>query len=185
MSLHAICAGMPYNVYALISVSIFAFVHLIAERARKSFSGWFLSAGGGIALAYVFIDLLPKLCLNDQVVSHAGIFPYVERHVFIMALLGFLLFFSIDRIHTRMGERETFWISIASYSLFNFLVGYAVVDQENPEVQPLGLFTFAMALHYFVNDSTLCEEHGDQYSKEGKWWLILSLFLWMDDRHIH
>lgn len=52
-----------------------------------------------------------------------------------------------------------------------------MVDINNPEVQPLALFTFAMSLHYFTNDYALSETYGDAYRKRGKWILIASLFL--------
>ena len=94
-----------------------------------------------------------------------------------MALAGFLLFFVVDRSHTVLKGKGPFWLSLASYALFNFLVGYAVVDKDDPEVQPLALFTFAMSLHYFTNDYSLSESHGEEYRKKGRWILIASLFL--------
>lgn len=173
---------MPYPVLALISVVVFALVHFWAEKTRqlnRVTHGKLLSIGGGVSIAYVFVDLLPKLGKGDQIVRQAfsGIFPYVEKHVYVMALVGFLLFFIVGRSHTFLKGNGRFWLSLASYALFNFFVGYAVVDKNDPEVQPLILFTFAMALHYFINDFTLTEDHGEEYSGMGKWLLILSLFL--------
>lgn len=173
---------MPYSAYAFLSVCIFAFVHLWAEKTRS----WpflpqskFLSTGGGVAIAYVFVDLLPKLGKNDQLVRQAlsGVFPYFEKHVYVMALLGFLLFFFVSRKESVFGNRGSFWLSLFSYALFNFLVGYAVVDKNNPEVRPLALFTFAIALHYFVNDYSLSKEQSFFYDRVGKWMLIIALFL--------
>lgn len=173
---------MPYTALAFISVTVFALVHLFAQRIFKMRAvshGRLLSAGGGVAIAYVFVDLLPKLSKSDVVVSKAlsDIFPYFERHVYVMALAGFLLFFIVSRSHTFLKDQGRFWLSLSSYTLFNFLVGYAVVDKNDPEVQPLILFTFALALHYFVNDYTLTKEHGKEYSDCGRWLLIVSLYL--------
>lgn len=173
---------MSYPVFALISVVIFSLVHLFAEKTRQLDTvvhGKFLSIGGGVAIAYVFIDLLPKLSKSDQVVTEAlyGIFPYFERHAYIMALAGFLLFFVVARSHTFLRGEGRFWLSLGSYALFNFLIGYAVVDKDNPEVRPLALFTFAMALHYFATDYSLTKEHGDIYSRFGRWVLIVCLYL--------
>ena len=94
-----------------------------------------------------------------------------------MALFGFLLFFVVDRAQTSTSSASAFWLSLFSYSLFNFLIGYAVADPNNPEVKPLALFTLAIAMHYFTNDYSLSEAHGEDYTKFGKWILILSLFL--------
>lgn len=173
---------MPYPVLSFAAVFIFAMVHLFAVKAQQlSFltHGRLLSAGGGVAIAYVFIDLLPKLSASDLIVTKAfsGVFPYFERHVYITALLGFLLFFVVDRAQNPVPSKKAFWLSLASYSLFNFLIGYAVVDKDNPEVKPLLLFTIAIAMHYFTNDYSLNEAHGEYYRRYGKWILILSLFL--------
>lgn len=174
---------MPYAVVSLIAVIIFALVHLWAEKTRtlNFFThSRFLSAAGGVAIAYVFVDLLPKLSETDRIVKEVfeRIFPYFERHVYVMAMLGFLLFFAVDRSKFLLSNRSAyFWLSLSSYAFFNFLVGYATVDKTNPEVQPLFLFTFAMALHYFMNDYALCREHGDEYRYLGRWILIASLFL--------
>lgn len=174
--------ALPYPIIAFMSVVVFACVHLFASylsRINTVLHGRFLSVGGGIAIAYVFIDLLPKLCEADIVVREAfmGFFPYFERHVYIMALCGFLLFFLVDRVQRTSWQQASFCLSLTSYALFNFLVGYAVTYKDDPDIQPLALFTFAMALHYFTNDYTLSMEHGASYNRFGRWILVASLFL--------
>lgn len=173
---------MFYSIEAFISITVFGLVHFFAGKAwslDRTIQGRLLSIGGGVSISYVFVDLLPKLCQNDVIVkkAFAGVFPYVERHVFIMALAGFLLFFIVDRSNSHLNEAKDYRLSFISYAFFNFLVGYAVADKDNPEVHPLGLFTFAMALHYFINDFSLSKSHGKVYDKPEKRLLILSLFL--------
>lgn len=173
---------MSYPLLALISVIIFASIHLWANQAKKITClqhGRFLSAGGGIAIAYVFVDLLPKLSESDDLIRNTfkEMIPFIERHAYVMALIGFLLFFMTDRSRTVLKKPSAFWLSLSSYALFNFLIGYAIVDKSNPEVQPLVLFTIAIALHYFVNDYELNETYGEIYQKKGKWVLIAALFL--------
>lgn len=173
---------MIYSIAATISVVIFALVHLFAQQTSKlkciSHSR-FLSVGSGVAIAYVFLDILPKLSKNDSIVSDAlwKIFPYFEKHVYIMALIGFLLFFIVDRSQKLTNRYAFTYLSLGSYALFNFFIGYAIVDRNNPEVQPLVLFTIAITLHYFMTDYSLSELHGDLYTKKGKWVLIAALFL--------
>ncbi len=174
---------MSYTALTFISTIIFVMIHLWAGKMQllldHKVQGRFLSAGSGIAIAYVFIDLLPKLAKSDLIVRRAleGLLPYFERHVYIMALMGFLLFFIVDQKPSFLKKQGFFWLSLLSYILFNFLVGYAIVDKNNPEVKPLALFTIAMAFHYFNNDFSLNKEHGKAYQRVGKWLLILSLFL--------
>lgn len=177
---------LPHPFQSLIAIIIFSLVHLFANKANLlNFTAHsrFLSLGSGVAISYIFVDLLPKLSKNDSVVRGAlgPIFPYFERHVYVMALLGFLLFFIVDRSQKLLEKQSVYFLlSLSSYAFLNFLVGYAVVDKNNPEVKPLVLFTFAMTLHYFMNDYSLREAHGEQYDRFGKWILIASLCLgWM------
>lgn len=174
---------MPYPLKAFCAIVVFSIIHLFADRTRKLEKFWhgaFLSACGGVSIAYVFIDLLPKLSKSDQLVRSTliGVFPFLEKHVYIMALGGFLFFFAIDRLQKSSKNNVGFVaLTMSSYAFFNFLVGYAVVDKDNPEFQPLLLFTFAMGLHYFVNDYTINEKHKTEYHDFGKALLICSLFL--------
>lgn len=172
---------MPYAIFSFISVVIFALVHLFAKNTRALDSvthGRFLSICGGVAIAYVFIDILPKLAENDLIIQKilSGVFPYIERHIYVMALFGFLLFFTINRSHTLLSGKGKIYVSLFSYALFNFLVAYAVADENNPEVKPWALFTIAIALHYFTNDYSLYREHKQEYGAFEKGVLIFSLF---------
>jgi len=173
---------MTYHLLAFLSVLIFACIHLLAEKFKEmgwTIHGSLISIGGGISIAYVFIDLLPKLSSSNVLVSQtlSGVIPYFERHVYIMALCGFLLFFFVDRIEKDQNHKKAFWLSLSSSALFNFLIGYAVTDQNNPEVRPLFLFTLALAMYYLANDYSLTKVHRKIYKKQGRWILILSLFL--------
>lgn len=173
---------MAYHLIALIAVIIFSLIHLFANQTNKlsiKTRSQFLSMAGGVAIAYVFVNLLPKLAKSDLIVQQAfaGVFPYFERHVYIMALAGFLLFMVVDKSPHFLRGKGSFLLSLISYAVFNFFVGYAVVDKNDPEVQPLLLFTIAMGLHYFGNDFTLTEEHGREYQSYGKWILVFSLLL--------
>lgn len=172
-----------YPFQSLLAVLLFATVHLLANKARHFdhfFRGRLLSIGGGIAVAYVFVDLLPKLSRHEPIVTKLikPLFPYFERHVYVMALIGFLLFFVVDRSKNKYaGKPGYFYLSLSSYALLNLLIGYAVVDIDNPEVRPLMLFSIAIALHYFVMDYALTETLGAQYDQVAKWILVAFLGL--------
>ncbi len=173
---------MPYILLAFISCCMFASVHIFAQKTAQlnpSSQARLLSFGGGVAIAYVFIDLLPKLAKSDLLVRALlqGFFPYFERHVYILALAGFLLFYLVERSSSFDSKKASFWLSFGSCALFNFLIGYAVADKNNPEVRPLVLFTCAIALHYFTIDYSFNKSHPLEYQEFGKWLLIAALFL--------
>ena len=65
---------ISHSTLALISIIIFSFVHIFAERIGQtglSFHARVLSAGGGVSIAYVFIDLLPTLSKGDVLVKES------------------------------------------------------------------------------------------------------------------
>lgn len=170
---------MEYGFSSFLAVLLFMGVHLFAHRAEE----WgdrkharLLSFGGGVAIAYVFIDLLSKLGISQSEVSKAleGFFPFFERHVYVLALLGFLVFFVVEKNER---SKKGYWLSLGSYAIFNFLVGYAVADKDDPEVQPLVLFTLAMALHFFTNDFSLSRTYEGIYHRSGRWILAAALVL--------
>ena len=166
---------MLYPALAFIAVVVFALTHLWAEKLGKLdkfLQGKLLSLGGGVAIAYVFIDILPRLAK-----SHYTFQFLFEKHVFVMALAGFMLFYLVDKGPGLVQKKRAMRFSTLCYALFNFLIGYAVVDKSNPEVHPLLLFTFAMALHFLTNDYSLTKSQGEGYVKKGKWLLISCLFL--------
>ena len=173
---------MAYPLQSLLAIIIFSLVHLFANKARNlsaSSHSRFLSIGSGIAIAYVFIDILPKLSKHEPLVNSAiwKFFPYFERHVYVMALLGFLLFYMVDRSNKYFSNPNiSFYLSISSYALLNLLIGYAVVDIDNPEVKPLVLFTIAISLHYFTIDYSLTETFKNKYDHVARYILIACLF---------
>lgn len=175
-----------YHYQSFVAVMLFAFVHLFAQHAQRfnyDFRRRFLSIGSGIAIAYVFIDIMPKISKFERIVNSAikPLFPYFERHVYVMALCGFLLFFIVDRSKNLLDNKPAFlYLTIGSYALFNLFIGYAVADADNPEVRPLVLFTIAIGLHYFANDYSLSETLGSAYDHAAKWILVSFLiFGWL------
>lgn len=172
-----------YHVYSLLAVTLFSVIHLYGNQWLSASSqipkNYIYSIGGGVAIAYIFIDLLPKLCIGDFLVTAAvrDYMPFLEKHVYILALSGFILFYLVDKAQDSAVGLE---LSLVSYGFFNFLVGYAIADPFNPEVRPLLLFSFAIGLHLFVNDHSLKEKLGEGYQQRERWILSSALYLgWM------
>lgn len=170
---------MAYHLQAVLSIAALCMIHLFANRAQ--YLGWlwhgrFLSFAGGVSFTYVFVSLLPELARGQAVIDAAGIFPYLEKHVYLIALLGFLFFYSAQNISSSDHFKDFgFFASMASYAFFNLLIGSAIADSNNPDVRPLFLFTLAMGLHYFVNDHNLREVHQNLYENFGRWLLTIAL----------
>jgi hypothetical protein len=158
----------------LISVVILAGIHLFANRL--SVLGWvwrgkFLSFASGLSFAYIFIDLLPALEKGSSVLKRTfgDAVPYLDRHTYLIALVGVLVYYGVQ---LKEKSKKTNWLSICSYLLFNFFIGVSLSDTNNPEIQPLALFTLAMGMHYFVRDHLT----GVSEKQGAIWALIAALF---------
>jgi zinc transporter ZupT len=143
----------------------------------------FLSAAGGISVAYVFAHLLPDLAAAQEAVSEdaEGLLPFAEDHAYLVALAGLSLFYGVERAstssrrtrHEPAGEDATspavFWFSTATFALYNGMIGYLLVHGEQESWNELALFVVALGLHFVINDSGLREHHKRAYSDVGRW----------------
>jgi zinc transporter ZupT len=184
----------------LAAAAFLAVVHLAAgripahdERAR---SRW-LSLAGGVSVAFVFMILLPELAASHRVLNReaAGSFVLLQRDAYLLALLGVLAFYGLDRVmilgraRRHPGGRGSvgtalFWAHITAFALYNALIGYVIAHGGNPEIGNLSLFTIAVALHFTANDHAMRSHHRREYDRVGRWilapapllgWLLGSL----------
>lgn len=171
-----------------------AVIHLFAGRLRFldvfPRSRW-LSAAGGISVAYVFVHLLPDLAKEQETIREAAgeSFDFLEYHVYLVSLVGLATFYGLERAAkvSRGRKREArkedsteagvFWLHVASFTLYNALIGYLILHREEPGLQSLLLFTFAMGVHFVVNDFALRRDHKAAYERAGRWVLVLGIFV--------
>ncbi|MFD2248188.1 hypothetical protein [Pontibacter ruber] len=170
-----------------------AIIHFFANKLR--FLGgvprsiW-LSAAGGVSVAYVFLHLFPELGEGqehvERVLSRVG--SFLSHHVYLMALIGLVIFYGLERMvvenrykYQKKKEEEPrhghgiFWLHIGSFALYNALIGYILYQREEGSVQNMLLFSVAMALHFIVNDFGLQEHHQESYRRVGRWVLVAAL----------
>lgn len=169
-----------------VSVVSFILIHLFIAKLRFLSgiprSRW-LSIAGGISVAYVFLHLLPELGEHQEVIAGATdeSLAFLENHVYLIALLGLTVFYGLDRLALISRKRPDeqlrddtaipgiFWIHIASFGLYNVLIGYLLLHRETSGIQPLIFFAIAMALHFVVSDYGLREHHPRMYDRFGRW----------------
>ncbi|WP_266076450.1 hypothetical protein [Haladaptatus caseinilyticus] len=168
---------------------LLAGVHLVTGEVR-SFrvvprSSW-LSMAGGASVAYVFVHILPELKGGTVLASVPLFFGFVERHVYIVALFGFSLFYGLERLAQTAGDEaaserkaddDIFWLHIGSFTAYNALIGYLLVHREQPGQVNLLLYAVAMGLHFVVNDYGLREFHHQIYDRLGRWLLAGSVIV--------
>ncbi len=171
--LATICMG------ALLLAHLFAgkirFIHYIPRSPV-------LSAASGISVAYVFIHVLPELISRSEHIARRmeGWLGFLEHHSLIMALLGFTAFYGLDRLALLSRKKPegpapdhatapVFWIHLGSFALYNSLIGYILLNLEEPTWANLVLYTIAVGMHFVVNDFALRDHHHHVYDRLGRW----------------
>lgn len=139
------------GLFSLATLALIHFLSLSESLNKMFFKKKFIAFAAGVSLSYVFIDLLPAIDKGEAIFKgHLGTaIPYLNRHSYIIALLG-LLFYAW--IGSKKNKGTHSWLELSGYLFFNFVIGAALSDSQNPELQPLFLFTIAIGLHYFIRD---------------------------------
>jgi zinc transporter ZupT len=174
----------------LASLILFVLVHVLGGRldflAATPRSVW-LSAAGGVSVAYVFMHLLPELAdhqetIRERAAESAGLLTSLESHAYMIALIGLGLFYAVERF-ARSAARQrgeaggeqrpaaVFWTHLSAFAIYNVLIGYLLVHREETDLRGLIIYAVAMGLHFVVNDQGLRRQHGTTYHRYGRWLL--------------
>jgi len=151
----------------------------------------YISAAAGISVAYIFIDVLPELEVQRQVLVRAAggaELLFAEQRIYALALLSFVVIYGLEhmvlvnREHRRKsvaaGDADAvFWLQLAGYAAYSALIGYLVIERAERGVLPLVAYTFAMAVHFLIVDHALEEEHGRAYQAWGRRLLAASVLV--------
>lgn len=170
-------------IVALCWVLPFAFGGRVRFGGSRSRRAW-LSAAGGSAIAYVFVDLLPEMQHMQERFSAAAAttgraFPFPHYRVYTSALAGFLLFYSLEHIVAASrspvdGERREergaiYWAQILGFAVYGGLMAYLLREDADSRALALVPYGFAMFCHLWIVDHALREEHGRRYDESGRW----------------
>lgn len=164
----------------------FAAVHVLSPRLgfldTVPRSRW-LSLAGGLSIAYVFVHLLPELAYHQR--AFFGGTEEGDARVYLLALIGLLVFYSLERLARRSGHRRgpetarrsagVFWLHLASFALYNGLIGYLLLHREDPSIGGLTMYGLALGAHFVVNDRALQHVHGTDYRTYGRWILAAAV----------
>lgn len=130
------------------------------------------SFGGGMAITYVFMHLLPEL----EHIESLGLFP-----MHLISLFGFLIFYGAQRwVWSAMQNHDQrhhggFWIQIAFVSLYNFLLIYSIPEQFEEDILFTLIYVIAMGLHLLSSDHHLSEKYPRLFHHYGRFILIAAI----------
>ena len=183
---------------SLAAAIVFVGAYLVGRRIGSSESRerfWshrrFVSAAAGISVAYIFIDVLPELEVQRQVlVKTAGdtALLFAEQRIYALALLSFVIIYGLEHMVLVNRERRSksvaagegdavYWLQLTGYAAYSALIGYLVIERAVRGVLPLVAYTFAMAVHFLIVDHALEEEHGRAYQARGRRLLAASVLV--------
>ena len=136
----------------------------------------------GMAVAYVFVHLLPELATTTaelMELDEARELPFPQLRIYVAALLGFMLFYGLENMvswarvtHAESGEEheETIHLKIltASYALYVFVVCYVLAHEIRSGAGELALYAFAMGLHFLGFAYGLRRDSSRTYQRWGR-----------------
>ncbi len=175
---------------SLLIAVVLASLHLLAphirrlpgvpERATSSFAG-------GVAVAYVFLHLLPELSEGNQAIGEAlgdrlEATPLLNLAVFAVALAGFAAFYGLERL-ARGGSggaeaaAPVFYLHLAAFFVYNALITYTMPLRLRTGIVFALLFSVAMALHFVLTDRGLVEHYPRRFTHRGRFLLALALLV--------
>ena len=155
---------------------------LVPERATASFAG-------GLAVAYVFLHLLPEIAEGNEAVGEAlddvvETTPLVDLGIFVVALAGFAAFYGLQRLADERGPAASrvpdgrpvtveepagvYWLHLGSFMVYNALITYTMALRLRTGVAFAVLFTVAMGLHFVLTDRSLEEHYPRRFPRSGR-----------------
>jgi hypothetical protein len=161
---------------------------LVPERATGSFAG-------GLAVAYVFLHLLPEIAAGNETVGAALAdviepTPLLELGIFLVALIGFAAFYGLERLAAGHGDPEpepvaagaprisgsagrrpnpaVYWLHLGSFMVYNALITYTMPLRLRTGVAFAVLFTVAMGLHFVLTDRGLQQHYPRRFRSSGR-----------------
>jgi hypothetical protein len=149
---------------------------IMSERSGLAFSA-------GIAMAYVFIRVMPELSEERETFVHTTTLPtrFEGMAIYGLALLGFMAFYSIDYFGRKARQAAAAGAAtpehdmrIIAFAVYGGLVCYLLLSQLAKSPVALALYAIAMAVHFLITAHALTEGSKGRYERLGRFILALS-----------
>jgi len=173
---------------ALVLGAVYAVSGVFRRSEERGRNRAWISVAAGVSVAYVFVDVLPELAVRHEAfikASGEGLL-FAEQRIYLGVLVGFVVFYGLEhmvlasrtrgRRHAGDGAGDAvYWLEVAGFAAYSWLIGYLLVERAVVGGLALGLYTAAMAFHFYVVGHSLREEHGRAYDRGGRWVLAASV----------
>ncbi|WP_237699260.1 hypothetical protein [Synechococcus sp. CC9311] len=143
------------------------------------------SFGGGAGMAYVFVHLLPELASHGQAISEApgmktfAPTPITEALLFLIALVGIMLTYSLDVLatHERQAGRVASSLHTLNFAAISYLYAYSLPSLISTGLAYGVLFTIAICAHVLLADRTMAARHPATFRTRTRWFGTAALVL--------
>jgi len=166
----------------ILYIGILALIHLVAYKLESLplAKEKCLSFGGGVAVAFVFIHLLPILYdwQNELEFQNYILAAIQDEFIWVVILAGLLFFYASEKaIYYYKVKREPekqavsdglYFGHLGIFSLNNVLFGY-LFFQDNMSGLLRPLIFVAVAFHFITNDYAMQQHHEKDYIYSGRW----------------
>jgi len=146
---------------SLVSVLLLVFVHLWVGRMHFLQQDHWQSVGAGIAMSYVFLDVLPHLASKQAALKAtvgSGVGEFLEHHAYLLALAGFVIYYGLALLARSYSARNdalaaqgkphlALYLLGLALSTYCFLIGYLIGEQPDHRYEPVIIFALAMSMH--------------------------------------
>ena len=147
----------------------------------------FVSFAGGVAVAYVFLHMLPDLVEYNEpigkfLLSNRWLTPFTELLIYVVALFGFLVYYGFDLLAERSRDEGhddalVYALHLGMFCLYNFLMTYTMSLRALASMPATCVFTFAMALHFVLTDRKFCRFYAVRFQHFGRFLLMSALLV--------
>ena len=188
---------------AFLVALVFICIHLGSPRIygySEHYKKRTLSFSGGLAAAYVFLDLLPLIQRADPQLhllfaNSPLLIIFLEKAIFGIAFLWFITFFVLEYIAMNSRENKSknhkknitdasasknvFYVHLGLTALVSLIICYSIrFEIKNTGIGVL-LYTIALSLHFFISDHSMEEHYKNLYVKYGRYTLaVMPLLGW-------
>lgn len=146
-----------------------------------------LSFFGGVTATYVFLDLLPSLQYSDLYLKQLGadnqFIQLYEDSIFLVVLIGFLLFFSLEHIAVKpirkhqtgdidlkkIASKRIFMIQLITLAFLNFVLSFVFIFEFETGIIAATLYGVAVSMHLFISSQTMLEQYQSYQAKFGRY----------------
>jgi hypothetical protein len=129
-----------------------------------------LSLSGGVAIAYVFIYILPTLHKKQE---EFGGSLALDTELYFLGLLGLLVYYSVysfaqTKAATKLKEKTIYMVQVGFFMVYSFIISYVVFSSDVQRVESL-FYGLAISLHFIGWSYHLGKKHHRLHKSRGRY----------------